>query len=161
MAFYLNSYGRIVCLSLPAFLFVFAACAPRFDMRDQPSGTSVQTVSDMNLTSSADEFENFVEAWPSICDVVDGTPVCILPYTGRSNEAEGPGPIRKALVLLPGAYVCSFDAVQSGGGSGWLVSRQQYENDVFRLSGPPNPLRMANELDAAAFVRLCRTLRRQ
>ena len=145
---------------LAALLAVAAACA-RFELHDESLGTSVHTVTDMNMTSSEEEFDQFTAAWPSICGRAEGEEVCVLSYRGRSDAAGGLRPIRKALVLLGRAYLCQFNAVQPSDDGMWMVSNQQYQNGTFRGGNLVNPLRVDEEPTRAAFVRLCRALRTQ
>ena len=141
-----------------ALLVLVAACA-LFELHDETLGTSVHTVTDMNMTSSAEEFDQFAATWPSICGRAEGEEVCVLPYRGRSGATGGLRPIRKAIVRLGRAYLCRFDAVQPGDDGAWLISNQQYQNGTFRAGNLVDPLRADEEPTQATFVRLCRTLR--
>lgn len=69
-------------------------------------------------------------------------------------------PFRHALVMLPDDFIRVMDGIQPPDTNDWEISRTSYQYGTFASDGgPPNPFFVKGELDAAAFVRICRTLR--
>ncbi len=111
----------------------------------------------MTLVGSRMEFLTFAEAWPSICGIASGAPVCMMTCEGHVEGASGFRPIRQALVRLPGHVVCAFLSEQPVENGSYITSIMPHRHDALAASGHDGSLHLETAPTPAVYVDLCRS----